>query len=354
MMVVSRSLDDTEWIVAFTADNSPLRYYRYDRNVGKAVFLFTDRDKLDGQTLSRMVPAIIKSRDGLDLVSYYTLPSGCDEDGDGYPDHPLPMVLYVHGGPWGRDYWGLDPIHQWLANRGYAVLSVNFRSSTGFGKNFVNAGNLEWGKKMHDDLIDAVNWSVQKGISKAEKIAIMGGSYGGYAALAGLTFTPKTFACGVDIVGPSNLITLLETIPPYWKPVIEQFTKRVGDFRTEAGRKLLQERSPLNYVDRIERPLLIGQGANDPRVKQNESDQIVKAMQTKNLPVTYVLYSDEGHGFARPENRLSFYAIAEAFLAKHLGGGFEPIGQDLLGANLTVPAGVDSIPGLAEALRDRR
>jgi dipeptidyl aminopeptidase/acylaminoacyl peptidase len=353
MMVVSRSLDDTEWIVAFTADNSPSRYYRYDRNVGKAVFLFTDRDKLDGQSLAEMVPAIIKSRDGLDLVSYYTLPPGCDEDGDGYPDHPLPMVLYVHGGPWGRDYWGLDPIHQWLANRGYAVLSVNFRSSTGFGKNFVNAGNLEWGKKMHDDLIDAVNWSIKKGISKSEKIAIMGGSYGGYAALAGLTFTPKTFACGVDIVGPSNLITLLETIPPYWMPVIEQFTKRVGDFRTEAGRKLLQERSPLNYVDRIERPLLIGQGANDPRVKQNESDQIVKAMQAKNLPVTYVLYADEGHGFARPENRLSFYAIAEAFLAKHLGGGFEPIGQDLLGANLTVPAGVASIPGLGEAMRDR-
>ena len=353
MMVVSRSLDDTEWIVAFTVDKSPSRYYRYDRDVGKAVFLFTDRDKLDGQSLAEMVPAIIKSRDELDLVSYYTLPPGSDEDGDGYPDHPLPMVLYVHGGPWGRDYWGLDPIHQWLANRGYAVLSVNFRSSTGFGKNFVNAGNLEWGKKMHDDLIDAVNWSVQKGISRVEKIAIMGGSYGGYAALAGLTFTPKTFACGVDIVGPSNLITLLETIPPYWKPVIEQFTKRVGDFRTEAGRKLLQERSPLNYVDRIERPLLIGQGANDPRVKQNESDQIVKAMQAKNLPVTYVLYADEGHGFARPENRLSFYAIAEAFLAEHLGGGFEPIGQDLLGANLTVPAGVDSIPGLAEALRDR-
>ena len=353
LMVVSRSLDDTEWIVAFTADNSPLRYYRYDRNVGKAVFLFTDRDKLDGQTLSRMVPAIIKSRDGLDLVSYYTLPQGSDEDGDGYPDHPLPMVLYVHGGPWGRDYWGMDPIHQWLANRGYAVLSVNFRSSTGFGKNFINAGNLEWGKKMHDDLIDAVNWSVEKGIGEPEKIAIMGGSYGGYAALAGLTFTPKTFACGVDIVGPSNLITLLETIPPYWKPVIEQFTKRVGDFRTEAGRKLLQERSPLNYVEGIERPLLIGQGANDPRVKQNESDQIVKAMQAKNLPVTYVLYADEGHGFARPENRLSFYAIAEAFLAKNLGGGFEPIGQDLLGANLTVPAGVDFIPGLGEALRDR-
>ena len=265
----------------------------------------------------------------------------------------MPMVLYVHGGPWARDYWGLDPIHQWLANRGYAVLSVNFRGSTGLGKSFINAGNLEWGKKMHDDLIDAVNWSVQQKIADPEKIAIMGGSYGGYAALAGLTFTPRTFACAVDIVGPSNLITLLETIPPYWKPEIEQFTKRVGDFRTEPGRKLLQERSPLNYVDRIERPLLIGQGANDPRVKQNESDQIVKAMQAKGLPVTYVLYGDEGHGFARPENRLSFYAIAEAFLAEHLGGSFQPIGQDFLGANLTVPAGAGEVPGLAQALGER-
>jgi dipeptidyl aminopeptidase/acylaminoacyl peptidase len=353
MMVVSRSLDDKHWIVAFNADNSPSRYYRYDRDVGEAVFLFTDRKKLEGRSLARMVPAVIKSRDGLDLVSYHSLPPGSDEDGDGYPDHPLPLVLYVHGGPWGRDYWGLDPIHQWLANRGYAVLSINFRGSTGFGKSFVNAGNLEWGRKMHDDLIDAVNWSVDKGIADPEKIAIMGGSYGGYAALAGLTFTPKTFACAVDIVGPSNLITLLETIPPYWRPVIEQFTKRVGDFRTEAGRKLLQERSPLNYVEAIERPLLIGQGANDPRVKQNESDQIVKAMQAKNLPVTYVLYADEGHGFARPENRLSFYAIAEAFLAEHLGGSYEPIGQDLSGASLTVPAGVDAVPGLSAALRDK-
>jgi dipeptidyl aminopeptidase/acylaminoacyl peptidase len=260
------------------------------------------------------------------------------------------MVLQVHGGPWSRDYWGFDSTHQWLANRGYAVLSVNFRGSTGFGKNFTNAANLEWGRKMQDDLIDAVNWSVQQGIADPEKIAIMGGSYGGYATLAGLVFTPRTFACGVDIVGPSNLITLLETIPPYWKPEIEQFTIRVGDFRTAEGRKFLQERSPLSYADRIVRPLLIGQGANDPRVKENESDQIVSAMQNKSLPVTYVLYADEGHGFARPENRLSFYAIAEAFLAEHLGGRFEPIGRDFQGANFTVPSGASQVPGLAKAL----
>ena len=352
MSVVSRSMDDMIWIVVYTVDDGPARYYYYDHGKKQARFLFTDREKLQGQPLAKMMPVIIKSRDGLDMVSYYTLPHDSDKNGDGLPEHPLPMVLYVHGGPWSRDAWGFDSTHQWLANRGYAVLSVNYRSSTGFGKSFINAGNLEWGKKMHDDLIDAVNWSVQQKIADPEKIAIMGGSYGGYAALAGLTFTPRTFACGVDIVGPSNLITLMETIPPYWKPEIEQFTKRVGDFRTETGRKMLQERSPLNYVERIERPLLIGQGANDPRVKQNESDQIVKAMQAKGLPVTYVLYADEGHGFARPENRLSFYAIAEAFLAEHLGGSFQPIGQDFAGANLTVPAGAGEVSGLTQALSE--
>jgi dipeptidyl aminopeptidase/acylaminoacyl peptidase len=352
-LVVSRSLDDRIWIVVFTEDSGPARYYYYDRDRGEARFLFTDREKLEGLTLARMTPVIIKSRDNLSLVSYYTLPTGSDSDGDGLPDNPLPMVLYVHGGPWDRDAWGFNSIHQWLANRGYAVLSVNFRGSTGFGKNFTNAANLEWGRKMHDDLIDAVNWSVEKGIADPERIAIMGGSYGGYATLAGMTFTPKVFACGVDIVGPSNLVTLLETIPPYWEPEIELFTTRVGDHRTEEGKKLLQERSPLNYADRIERPLLIGQGANDPRVKQNESDQIVNAMRAKNLSVTYVLYPDEGHGFARPENRLSFYAVAEAFLASHLGGKAEPIGDDFVGANITVPIGAEEIPGLKEALLNR-
>jgi len=297
---------------------------------------------------------VIKSRDGLDLLSYYTLPLGSNSNDDGLPDQPLPMVLNVHGGPWSRDYWGLNSIHQWLANRGYAVLSVNFRGSTGLGKNFTNAGDLEWGRKMQEDLIDAVNWSIDQGIADPEKIAIMGGSYGGYAVLAGLALSPQLFACGVDIVGPSNLITLLQSVPPYWKPEIEQWTKRVGDYRTEEGRELLRERSPLRYADLIERPLLIGQGANDPRVKQNESDQIVEAMQEKGLPVTYVLYADEGHGFARPENRLSFYAIAEAFLAEHLGGRYESIGSDFQGANFTVPSGAGEIAGLAAAMDDRQ
>ncbi|MDD1738447.1 MAG: S9 family peptidase [Methanothrix sp.] len=345
-------IDDRSWIVAYTVDDRPTRYYYYDRSKKQAEFLFTDREKLDDKPLSRMIPVVITSSDGLDLLGYYTLPLGSDADDDGLPDKPLPMVLNVHGGPWSRDYWGLDATHQWLANRGYAVLGINFRGSTGLGKSFSNAGNLEWGRKMQDDLTDAVNWSIEKGIADPKKIAIMGGSYGGYAVLAGLTLSPEVFACGVDIVGPSNLITLLESVPPYWKPDIEQWTKRVGDFRTEEGRKLLRERSPLTYVHQIERPLLIGQGANDPRVKQNESDQIVKAMQEKGLPVTYVLYADEGHGFARPENRLSFYAIVEAFLAEYLGGRYEPIGSDFKGANFTVPAGAGEIEGLEQALED--
>ena len=260
------------------------------------------------------------------------------------------MVLVVHGGPWARDDWTFDPYHQLLANRGYAALSVNFRGSTGFGKGFINASNKEWAGKMHDDLIDAVDWAVKEGIADPKRIAIMGGSYGGYATLVGLTFTPDTFACGVDIVGPSNLMTLIESVPPYWQPMIEVFATRMGDHRTEEGRALLKERSPLTYVDRIEKPLLIGQGANDPRVKQAESDQIVQAMQEKEIPVTYVLYPDEGHGFARPENNLSFFAVAEAFLAENIGGRFEPIGDAFKGSSLTVPTGAENIPGLSEAL----
>ncbi|MDI6846479.1 MAG: S9 family peptidase [Candidatus Saccharicenans sp.] len=348
--VSDRTLDDKFWTVAYVVDDGPVRYYFYDREKKEAKFLFTNRKALEGVRLSKMHPVVIKSRDGLNLVSYLTIPGWRDPDNDGRPDKPLPMVLYVHGGPWARDSWGFDPVHQWLSNRGYAVLSVNFRGSTGFGKDFINAANREWAGRMHDDLIDAVNWAVENRIADKNKVAIMGGSYGGYATLVGLTFTPEVFACGVDIVGPSNLITLLETIPPYWKPMFEMFATRVGDPRTEEGRKLLQERSPLTYVDRIKRPLLIGQGANDPRVKQSESDQIVKAMQEKNIPVTYVLFSDEGHGFARPENRLAFFAVSELFLAKHLGGRAQEIGKDFEGSTIKVPEGAEQIPGLKEVL----
>jgi dipeptidyl aminopeptidase/acylaminoacyl peptidase len=261
------------------------------------------------------------------------------------------MVLLVHGGTWGRDGYGFNSMHHWLANRGYAVLSVNFRATTGFGKSYLRAGDKECAGKMHDDLIDAVNWSIARRIAPKDKVAIMGGSYGGYATLVGLAFTPDVFACGVDIVGPANLQTLLSTIPPYWEAVRVRFARAIGDLNTDEGRKLLSDRSPLKHAGAIKRPLLIGQGANDPRVKQAESDQIVAAMKEKKIPVTYVLYPDEGHGFARPENSLSFNAITEAFLAHCLGGRFQPVGRDFTGASLKVLEGADQVPGLPEALR---
>lgn len=352
--ITSRSLDDKTWTVAYLMDNGPVRTYVYDRTAKKANFIFTSQPKLESLPLAKMHPEIITSRDGLNLVSYLTLPRWTDTDNNARPDagvKPLPLVLLVHGGPWARDNWGYDPETQWLANRGYAVLQVNFRGSTGFGKEFTNAGNREWAGKMHDDLIDAVNWSVSKGIADKSRVAIMGTSYGGYATLVGLTFTPEVFAAGVCVVGPSNINTLLSTIPPYWKPLMAMFNTRVGDSTTAEGKAFLDSRSPLTRVDQIQRPLLIGQGANDPRVKQSESDQIVRAMQAKNIPVTYVLYPDEGHGFARPENRGSFNAVTEAFLAQHLGGRVEPVGDDFTGSSITVPAGAELVPGIKEALK---
>jgi dipeptidyl aminopeptidase/acylaminoacyl peptidase len=231
------------------------------------------------------------------------------------------MVLNVHGGPWHRDTWGYDPESQWLANRGYAVLQVNFRGSTGFGKDFLNAGDKEWGGRMHDDLVDGVQWAIDTGTADPRRIAIYGGSYGGYAALVGATFTPDLFSCAVDIVGPSNLLTFIETIPPYWSTYLAMIHRRVGNPAAEPA--FLKSRSPLFHVDRIKIPMLIAQGANDPRVKQSESEQIVAAMTDKGIDHEYMLFPDEGHGFAKPENRLKFYAAAEKFLAKHLGGRVE-------------------------------
>jgi dipeptidyl aminopeptidase/acylaminoacyl peptidase len=348
--ITSRSRDDETWTVAYVVSDGPARYYLYDRRKKVASFLFTNRPALDGMKLARMHPIVVPARDGKSLVSYLSLPPAADPENTGKPSEPLPTVLFVHGGPWSRDSWGFSAPHQWLTSRGYAVLSVNYRGSTGFGKAFVNAGDKEWAGKMHDDLLDAVDWSAKNGIADRERVAIMGGSYGGYATLVGLTFTPDVFACGVDIVGPSNLNTLLSSIPPYWEPLIETFARRVGDLRTADGKKLLEERSPITRVAAIERPLLIGQGANDPRVKQAESDQIVSAMKAKHLPVSYVLFPDEGHGFARPENRIAFFAVAETFLAQHLGGAYQPVGSDFKGASITVPEGADQIPGLAEAV----
>jgi dipeptidyl aminopeptidase/acylaminoacyl peptidase len=310
--VVSRDRDLQKWVVAYSADVRPVNYYLYDRTTRKLTHLFAARPELEKYKLAPMKPVVIKSRDGLELVSYLTLPAGIEPK-------KLPLVLMVHGGPWARDSWGFDAQGQWLANRGYAVLSVNYRGSTGFGKKFLHAGDREWAGKMHDDLIDAVNWAVKQGIADPQRVAIYGGSYGGYAALVGATFTPEVFRCAIDVVGPSNLITLLRSIPPYWEPMKKLFTVRVGDIEKEE--EFLKARSPLFKADRIKIPMLIAQGANDPRVKQAEAEQIVEAIRKAGKPVEYLLFPDEGHGFARPENRLKFYAAAEQFLAKYLGGG---------------------------------
>lgn len=312
--IISRTHGDDHWLVTFTEDRRPVSYYAYDRREKKGTFLFFARPDLAEYALAPMEPISLTARDGLTLHGYLTLPIGVGRES-------LPMVLNVHGGPWHRDVWGYDPESQWLANRGYAVLQVNFRGSTGYGKEFLNAGDREWGGRMHDDLVDAVRWALDQGIADPERVAIYGGSYGGYAALVGATFTPKLFRCAVDIVGPSNLISFIETIPPYWTNYLSMIRRRVGDPESDAD--FLKSRSPLFHVDNIKIPMLIAQGANDPRVKQSESEQIVAAMREKGIDHEYLLFADEGHGFAKPENRLKFYAAAEKFLAKHLGGRVE-------------------------------
>lgn len=312
--IVSRTHDDDRWIVGFTEDTRAVSWWLWNRSAQRGELLFHARPALLDHALAPMEPVAFTARDGLRIEGYLTRPPGA-------ADAPLPMVLNVHGGPWHRDVWGYDPEAQWLANRGYAVLQVNFRGSTGYGKRFLNAGDREWGGKMHDDLVDAVHWAVDAGVADADRVAIYGGSYGGYAALVGATFTPEVFRCAVDIVGPSNLITFIETIPPYWQTFLHMLHERVGNPETDAD--FLRARSPLSHVDRIRIPMLIAQGANDPRVKQSESEQIVAAMKAKGIPHEYLLFEDEGHGFAKPENRLRFYAAAEAFLAAHLGGRAE-------------------------------
>ena len=348
--VTSATTDNNKWTVAVDPVTSPPSVWLYDHKTQALTKLYTARPALEGMPLAAMHPVEIHSRDGLTLPSYLTLPPGSDRNHDGKVDHPVPMVLLVHGGPWARDNYGYNTAHQLLANRGYAVLSVNYRGSTGFGKDFVTAANLQWGRKMHDDLLDATDWAVAQGVTTPDKVAIMGGSYGGYATLAGVTMTPDKFACGVDIVGPSNLETLLKAIPPYWEAGKVQFYKRMGDPTTPEGRALLKERSPLYLADKIKVPLLIGQGANDPRVNVAESQQIVNAMKSRNIPVTYIVFPDEGHGFARPANNLAFFGIAEQFLGKCLGGRAEALGEDVRKSTAKVEQGATLVPSLAEAV----
>ncbi len=313
--VLDETHSDRTWIVAYQRDDGPVRFHRYDRDRKELTFLLENRPSLSDHVLAQMEPIQLTARDGLELHGYLTTPPDVEP-------RRLPMVLLVHGGPWHRDSWGYDGEVQWLANRGYAVLQINFRGSTGYGKDVVNAGDREWGAKMHDDLLDAVDWAVEQGYADPDRVAIYGGSYGGYAALVGATFTPDRFACAIDLVGPSNLKTLIESVPPYWEPMVVQFHNRIG--HPEHDEDLLWERSPLSKADQVSIPLLIAQGANDPRVKQAESEQIVAALRERGIDHEYLLFEDEGHGFVKPDNRMRFYAAAEAFLAEHLGGRREP------------------------------
>lgn len=347
VQVTARTEDDTTWIVHEGAAEAPGQYWIYDRKADTLTKWFATRPALAGVPLQPMHPLEVKTQDGKTLVSYLTLPPGSDPDGDGRPDKAVPMLLWVHGGPWARDEYGYNTVHQWMANRGYAVLSVNYRGSTGFGKEFTNAAVGEFAGKMHTDLIDAVDWAVEQGIAQKDKVAIGGGSYGGYATLIGVTFTPDRFACGVDIVGPSSLATLIESFPEYWKPFLAgTWYRYVGDPGNPEQRKAMIERSAISRIGDIRVPLLVGQGGNDPRVTKPEADTLVKAMQDKKLPVTYINYPDEGHGFQKPENRLSFFASMEGFLGQCLGGRVQPIGDAFEGSSGQVLAGAEHVKGL--------
>jgi dipeptidyl aminopeptidase/acylaminoacyl peptidase len=350
VFVDSRSLDDRTWIVRIAPSNATARTYIFDRPSRRLTLWFEANPAWANLALRPLHAAAFQSRDGLPLTAYYMAPAAADREGDGVPDTPSPGIIWVHGGPWDREEYGLKPLFQLYANRGYAVLSVNFRGSTGFGKRFVNAGNGEWGGRMQDDLLDAKAWATKTGLFAPRQVAIMGGSYGGYAALAGMAFTPGAFKCGVSVAGPSNLLTLMSTIPEYWTATRVLYETRVGDPRTERGRALLQSRSPLRAAGRITGALLIGQGANDPRVTRSEAEQMVTALQERKAPVVYALFPDEGHGFQREENDRAFSAVTEEFLARCLGGRFEPVGQDFVGSSITLPASADFLPGVASAL----
>ncbi|HIF91761.1 MAG TPA: S9 family peptidase [Myxococcales bacterium] len=346
--ILSRSRDDGSWIVKYTLSHEPETFHLYDRSARTLRKLMTGTPELEGVEMAPMHPVVIPSRDGFDLVSYVTLPLGSDPDATGRPDKPVPLVLLVHGGPGDeRAIYAYAPFLQWLSSRGYGSLYVNFRGSPGFGKRFMNAAVREWGGAMHDDLIDQVEWAIAEGITSRDRVAILGGSYGGYAALVGMTMTPDVFACGIDLVGPSSI----EKPMPHWTE--EGMAQSMGDPRTPEGRELLAARSPTNFADQIQHPILIGQGANDSRVPQDQSDQMVEIMTGQGAEVVYALYPDEGHGLNRHENNRSFWAIAEIFLARCLGGRYRPLADELEGSSLEVPVGVEHIPGLAEALERR-
>lgn len=320
ILVSSSTRDEQTWLVNATSDTEPGDVFIFDRKSRIISPQYKAREKLPRESLAQMKPVSYRSSDGLEIPAYLTLPRGV-------PARNLPTVIVPHGGPWGRDDWGYNSIAQFLANRGYAVLMPNFRGSTGYGRKFLDAGNLEWGKKMQDDVTWGVRYLVEQGIADPKRVGILGGSYGGYATLAGVAFTPETYAAAVDVCGPSNLISLMGSIPPYWEAARKTFTMRMGDPGTPDGQKLLAAASPLNSAGHIKTPLLVAQGANDPRVNRREAEQIVIALRDRGFPVEYILAPDEGHGFARPVNMLALMAASEQFLALHLNGRYQEGGS---------------------------
>ena len=312
----SSTKDENTWIISAYSDTEPGQTFLFERKEKKLTLQYKIRENLPREVLAEMKPIRYKSSDGLEIPGYLTLPKGLEPKN-------LPIVVVPHGGPWYRDSWGYDPKPQFLANRGYAVLQMNYRSSIGFGKKFVDAGNKQWGDLMQDDITWGVKYLVDEGIADPKRVGIMGGSYGGYATLAGVTFTPDLYAAAVAIVAPSNLLTLLNSIPPYWEAYKVVFMERMGSPATPEGEELMLRQSPLSHVDKIKTPLMIVQGANDPRVKKAEADQIVVALRERNYPVVYILAEDEGHGFQRPVNNMAMFAEAEKFLAEYLGGRFQ-------------------------------
>ena len=319
--------DDRKWMIAASGDTEPGERYIFDRDTKALTKQYQTREKLPRQYLANMKPIRYKSSDGLEIPAYLTLPKGV-------PARNLPLVVVPHGGPWARDTFGYNSMAQFFANRGYAVLMPNFRGSTGYGKKFLNAGNNEWGGKMQDDITWGVKHLVSQGIVEPRRAAILGGSYGGYATLAGVAFTPDLYAAAVSIVGPSNLLTLLDSIPPYWEAGRKMFHMRMGDPTTPEGKKQLERQSPLNSAAKIKTPLLVVQGANDPRVKKAESDQIVIALRDRGFPVEYLVAPDEGHGFQRPVNNMAMYVAIEKFLSKHLEGRVQETASAEVGTRL--------------------
>lgn len=348
--VVSRSADDQRWIVVEDSPTIPTRSYLYDRSDRanrRLTMLFRNRPALESAPLQPMTPIEIEARDGLTLVSYLTLPAGVDANGDARPETPQPLIIAPHSDAWGRDSYGFNALHQWLANRGYAVLSVNFRGSSGFGKAFQNAGFHEWGGRMQEDLLDAVQWAIDNQVARADRVAIMGAGYGGYAALSGMAFTPDRFRCGVALSPPSSLANMIEATPAYAPSQRDGLYLRVGDLRTPDGRVLLRDRSPLNSARDMRAPLLLATGGRIPATLRADADTIARGMSTRRLPVIYLNYPDEGAQLMRVQSRLSFYAVAEQFLSECLGGRAEPVGAAFEGVNLQAREGAARVPGLS-------